>query len=82
MIWSHLPSWVKEDGAVCCPVKMPSGTWYVDKVVCGLFWCRGISNQAEFSDFQLEKGVCEGESLQKEDGSLFVKQPLDDSGTV
>ena len=36
MIWSHLPSRVKENGAVCGPIEMPSGTWYVDKVVRGL----------------------------------------------
>ena len=38
MIWSHLPSRVKENGAVRCPVNMPSGTWYVDEVVRSLVW--------------------------------------------
>ena len=36
MIWSHLPHWMKENGTICCPVDMPSGTWYVDKVVYSL----------------------------------------------
>jgi hypothetical protein len=35
MIWSHLPRGVEEDGAVC-PIEMPGGTRYVDKVVCSL----------------------------------------------
>ena len=38
MIWSHLPRGVKENGAVCGPIEMPSGAWYVDEVVRGLVW--------------------------------------------
>ena len=36
MIWSYLPRRVKENRAVCGPIEMPSGAWYVDKVVRGL----------------------------------------------
>ena len=36
MIWSHLPCRMEENGAVRCPVEMPSSTWYVNKVVHGL----------------------------------------------
>ena len=38
MIWSYLPCRVKENGTIRCPVEMPSGTWYVDKVVHSLVW--------------------------------------------
>ena len=51
MIWSHLPGGVKENGAVCGPIEMPSGTWYVDEVVRSLVWGRGVGDQTEFSDF-------------------------------
>ena len=36
MIWSHLPRRMEEDGAICGPIEMPGGAWYVDKVVRGL----------------------------------------------
>jgi hypothetical protein len=76
---------MEEDGTVSCPIKMPSGTRHVNEVVCGTGFETGqyrVCYQAEFSNFQLEKSVGEREALEKEDGSLFVKQTVDDSGTV
>ena len=82
MIWSHLPRRMEENGAVRCPIEVPSSTWYVDKVIRGLTWCCRVGDQAEFSDFQLEEGMGERKTLEEEDGLLFVKQTMDDGSAI
>ena len=36
MIWSHFPCRMEKNDTVGCPIEVPNGTWYMNKVVCGL----------------------------------------------